>query len=139
MADEEVQRGRPTSYDEMHPGRFLKAGQFKGKKVTLTVSDVETEELEGNKGKQIEGIISFKETPRQWVPNKTNRTCLKELFGPNPQDMIGKQVTLFPAPYEGDVAVRVWGSPELDADRDVVIELPRKRPFKMTMHKTERR
>jgi hypothetical protein len=126
---------KPVDWDELYPGRFLKAGEFKGKKVTLTMASVVLEELVGDKGPQIKGVIGFKETEKQWALNKTNGICLKEMFGKKVQEWVGKRVTLFPDEWDGEACIRVWGSPEIDADREVTISLPRKRPFAKTMHK----
>ena len=63
---------KPVDWDELYPGRFLKAGDFKGKPVTLTISEVRLEELVGDKGPQVKGVISFKQTEKQWALNKTN-------------------------------------------------------------------
>lgn len=125
---------KPVDWDELYPGRFLKAVEFKGKKVTLTMASVVLEELVGDKGPQIKGVIAFKETEKQWALNKTNGICLKEMFGKKVQEWVGRRVTLFPDQWDGEDCIRVWGSPELDADREVTIQLPRKRPFKKTMH-----
>lgn len=126
---------KPVDWDELYPGRFIKAGEFKGKKPTLTITDVKIDELVGDKGPQIKGVISFKETEKQWALNKTNGICLKELFGRKVQEWVGKRVTLFAATWDGEECIRVWGAPHLTEDREVTISLPRKRPFSMTMHK----
>jgi hypothetical protein len=126
----------PVDFDELYPGRFLKASEFKGKQVTLRIAGVQVEELVGDKGPQVKGIVSFERTEKSLCLNKTNGLCLKEMFGKKVQEWIGKRVTLFPALHDGEPCIRVWGSPELDRDRDITIALPRKRPFTMTMHKT---
>lgn len=126
---------KPVDWDELYPGRFIKAGEFKGKKPTLTITDVKVDELIGDKGPQVKGVISFKETEKQWALNKTNGICLKEMFGRKVQEWVGRRVTLFASTWDGEECIRVWGSPELADDREVTIALPRKRPFAMTMHK----
>jgi hypothetical protein len=136
MAEEKRVFKDPVDWDQLYPGRFLKAGEFLGKKPTLTMTAVKLDELEGTKGKQIKGIIHFKEVDKALALNKTNGICIKAMFGKVLKEWIGKRVTLYAAPYEGDEAIRVWGSPDIPADMvDIAIELPRKRPFKMTMHK----
>lgn len=127
---------KPVDWDELYPGRFLKAGDFKGKQVTLTISEVRIEELVGDKGPQIKGVISFEKTEKQWALNKTNGICLKEMFGRQVQEWVGKRVTLFPSQWNGELCIRVYGSPDIPADKEVTIALPRKRPFNMTMHRT---
>ena len=126
-------------FDKLFPNRFLKAGHFEGKDVTLTLADVKVEELEGDKGKEMRGIISFKETPKQLVLNKTNGLCLRGMFGRNTDQWLGKRVTFFPAPIDfgdAEIAIRVRGSPDLAADMDVEIKLARKKPKMMKMAKT---
>jgi hypothetical protein len=128
---------KPVDWDDLYPGRFLKAADFKGKPVTLTISEVKIEELIGEKGPQIKGVISFDKTEKQWALNKTNGLCLKDMFGKKVQQWVGKRVTLFPSQWNGDDCIRVWGSPDIEEEHEVTIALPRKRPFQMTMHKTE--
>src|SRR6185369_2267012 len=56
---------KPKNYDDLYPGRFLKAGNFNGQKVTLTIKDYDLETLEGENGeKKAKAIIHFEETPR---------------------------------------------------------------------------
>ena len=126
---------KPVDWDELYPGRFLKAGDFKGKQVTLTMSEVKIEELVGDKGPQIKGVISFEQTEKQWALNKTNGLCLRAMFGRKVQEWVGKRVTLFPSQWNGEICIRVHGSPDIDKDMEVSIALPRRRPFDMTMHK----
>lgn len=126
----------PVDWDELYPGRFIKASEFKGKQVTLRIATVHIEELIGDKGPQIKGIIAFERTEKVWAINRTNGVCVKMMFGSKVQDWVGKRVTLFPALHDGEPCIRVWGSPDIEKDQEVLVTLPRKRPFMMTMHKT---
>jgi hypothetical protein len=125
----------PVDWDELYPGRFLKAGEFKGQKVTLRIASVRIEELIGDKGPQVKGVIAFEQTEKQWALNKTNGFCLREMFGRKVQEWVGKRVTLFAGMWDGEECIRVWGSPDIANDMEVTVALPRKRPFKMPMHK----
>jgi hypothetical protein len=130
---------RPAkSYDEMRPGRFLKAGLFGGKPVTLTIQAVNLDDLDGEKGRVTEGIVRFNETDKGWVLNSTNKQCMKALFGEAPDAAVGHKVTLYAARTnlsgEDVEAIRVWGTPELERDRVIEIHLPKRKPIKMTMH-----
>ena len=126
---------KPSVYDELYPSRFLKAGLLKGQKVTLTIKDVDLEELEGEGGKkQQKAILSFNERPMQLVMAKTNGICLKYMFGPTLADWIGKRVTLFESQWNSEPCIRIWGSPDIQADMKVTVSLPRRRPFEMVMH-----
>ncbi len=126
---------KPVDWDELYPGRFLKASEFKGKQVTLRIAAVDIEKLVGTKGPQIKGVISFERTEKQWAINKTNGECVKAMFGRNVQNWVGKRVTLFAGIHNDAPCIRVWGSPDIDRDFEVTIQLPRKNPFQMTMHK----
>lgn len=128
---------KPTNFDALYPGRFLKAGLFEGKQVTLTIKDVDLNELEGDDGKKMKAIVSFQETELQLVACKTNGISIKSMFGPSLSDWIGKRVTLFPSTWNGEPAIRVWGSPDIEKDIPISITLPRKKPIPMTMHKVE--
>jgi hypothetical protein len=124
-------------FDQLFPGRFLKAGEFQGRAVTLTITAVALEDLPQEKGgDRAKGIVSFAESKRQLVLNRTNGECIKAMFGRNTDDWIGKRVTLYPAPYEGDIAIRVKGSPDIEKNLTVEIKLPRKRPYNVTLEKT---
>lgn len=129
-------------YSLLFPNRFLKAVEFKGKDVTLTIEKIEIETLEGDKGAKAKGIISFRETKKQLVLNRTNAECLAGMFGRDTDNWLGKRVTLFPAPFADNlglgvtVAIRVRGSPDIPANKQIEVRLPRKRPVKVTMLKT---
>lgn len=136
MNEEVKRRPKPVDFDQLYPGRFLKAGEFDGKKVTLTIADVELEDLVGEDGKpKAKAIVSFKETEKMLVTCKTNGICLREMFGRKVPEWVGKRVTLFPDTWNGEPCIRIWGSPDIVADIDVMVTLPRRRPFKKTMHK----
>jgi hypothetical protein len=126
---------KPTVYDELYPGRFLKAGLLKGQKVTLTIKDVDLEGLEGEDGKQKQkAVLSFEERPMQLVMCKTNGICIKSMFGPTLAEWLGKRVTIFESQWNGEPCIRIWGSPDLQADMKVSVQLPRRRPFDMLLH-----
>ena len=133
---------QPNNFDQLYPGRFLKAGTLDDKKVTLTISAVVHEKLEGEKGAELKAVMSFNQTEMQLVVAKTNALCIKEMFGPILKDWVGKRVTFFeskvenPGPLKGQPCIRVWGSPDLPADTTIQIKLPKKKPTPMVMHKT---
>jgi len=127
------QQPKPVDYDELFPGRFIKAGLFAAKPLTLRLKAIDTEPLPQDDGHdRVRGIISFHGTDKQWVLNSTNGQCLKAMWGKRVQDWIGQSVTLCSeqAPFglETVDAVRVKGSPSLTEPLDVEIRLPRKKP-----------
>ncbi len=128
-------RRKPVDYDELYPGRFLKAGTLgEWEKRALTIVDVDGDDLEGDKGKRFKGIVLFQELPTGLVLNSTNGQCIKAMFGRKLSDWHGKRVALFVGEWAGEPCLRLWGSPDIDADIEVEIKLPRKRPILMTMH-----
>lgn len=125
---------KPVDFDELFPGRFIKAGELGERQVTLKIASVDMEELEGDAGKKIKGIVCFDGTPKQWVLNRTNATCLREMFGRKIPEWVGKRVTLYAGVWNSEPCVRVWGSPDIPEDRNIEVALPRRKPIRMTMH-----
>lgn len=129
-------RPKPVDFDQLYPGRFIKAGELLGKKVTLTITDVDVEDLMGEDNKpKAKATITFRETEKQHVMCKTNGICLKAMFGKKLADWVGKRITIFPDTWNGEPCIRIWGSPDIQQEMDVEIALPRRRPFKKTMHR----
>jgi hypothetical protein len=126
-------------FDKLFPGRFLKAGQFGGRDVTMTIAKIVLEEMDGVKGKETKAIASFRERPLQLVLNKTNALSLKAMFGRETDQWVGKRVTFFPAKIQfedHDIAIRVRGSPDIAANVTFELKLARKKPRSVTLLKT---
>lgn len=127
-------------FDQLFPAKYLKAGEFQGKDVTLTVASVILEELPDNDGKpKQKGVITFKETPKALVLNKTNGLSIRGMFGRDTGAWVGKRITFFPAPIDfgdAEIAIRVRGSPDIAKDMDVEIKLARKKARTVRMKKT---
>ena len=133
---------QPVNYDTLYPSRFLKAGTLLGKHVTLAITKVEHERLEGDKGEEIKAIVHFEKTDMSLVLAKTNGIAIKAMFGPILADWVGKRITLFEGKVEsgsmkGQPCIRIWGSPDIPADTNIQIKLPKKKAFPMTMHKVD--
>lgn len=126
-------------FDQLFPGRFLKAGELQGRDASLTVSAIALEDLPTDQGTKRRGVISFAESPKQWVLNRTNALCLRAMFGRDTDIWIGKKVCIYPAEIkygDSDLAIRVRGSPDIAADMEITIRLSRKRPQQMVLKKT---
>ena len=129
-------------YELLFPGRFLKSVEFKGQDVTLTIASLRLEELEGDSGKKMKAIVSFRETKKEWVMNRTNAECIKAMFGRETNAWIGKRVTLFPDAYTDPftkklgTAIRVKGSPEIRDSVNASFKLGRKGVVTMTLVRT---
>lgn len=138
--DSQAKLPKPVSYEELYPGRFLHAADLRGKIRTLEITSVDIERLEGDKGEQVRGILSFAKTEKQLALNRTNGECIRGMFGRDVQQWVGKRISIFPAKFTGnlpdvDECIRIHGSPDIAADMTVRVVLPRKRPTSMTMHK----
>lgn len=128
---------RGLDYDLLFPGRFIKASEFKGFDVLVTISAIDLEDLPQEKGgERVKGIISFEGKKKKLVLNRTNGESLKAMFGRDTGEWIGKKVTLYPAIWNGDPCIRVRGSPELKANIEFELKLARKRPQKVTLYAT---
>lgn len=123
------------TYDQLFPGRFVKAGEFGGKPVTLTIKDVYLDDLESESGAtERKAIVSFERTARELVLNKTNAQCLVAMWGPDSGEWVGKRVTLTPESdpsglSDSGLCIRVKGSPDIDKTVTATIKLPRRRPI----------
>lgn len=140
-----VELTQPKNFDQLYPGRFLKAGTLDGKKVTLTIANIQHEKLEGEKGQELKAIFSFVGKEMQLVCCKTNALCFKAMFGPILANWKGKKVTLYEGkvevsgPMKGQPCIRVWGSPEIAEDMPVQIKLPKRKAFEVVLHHVESR
>jgi hypothetical protein len=143
QAAEPKRLAKPVDWDELYPGRFLKASDLKGQRVTVTIKSVDLEELEGDGGKIVKGVIGFAGKEKMMALNRTNGLCLRSMFGKKVQAWEGKRVTLIPTETKFGAetvdAIRIYGSPDIPRDIEIELKLPKKRPIKMTMHRTEGR
>jgi len=108
------------SFDQLYPGTYIKAGEFDGKAVTLTITSIKREMLSNGAGGE-EGavIVAFAETEKLFVMNKTNAVSLRAMWGDDSGEWIGHKLTLHPVKDESGLSesgqcIRVKGSPELD-------------------------
>lgn len=116
-------------FDQLFPGRFLKASIFAGHDVTLTIANVRIEDLPSETGgTKVKGILSFEGKKLELVLNRTNGEAIKAMFGRDTGEWIGKRVTFYPATFNGEPCIRVRGSPDLSEPLDYELKLPRKRP-----------
>ena len=76
-------------------------------------------------------IVSFSETEKQFVMNKTNAVCLRAMWGDDSGEWAGHKVTLHPVKDESGLSesglcIRVKGSPELPSPLKFRARLGRK-------------
>lgn len=84
--------------DLMFPSAYLRAADFEGKPVTLTISEVLRDQLRLTTGAKTEKyVLRFKETDKMLVLNKTNAKLIaKHLHEPKAINWPGCRVTLGP-------------------------------------------
>lgn len=115
-------------FEELYPGRFIKGDMFKGKAATLTITDIDREEITDPKGKKsMKVILYFKERDRHLITNKLNCIALMLMFGKNTKDWRGKRVTFYGEKgtwfgKKGE-AVRIYGSPDIAKDIQQSVKL----------------
>ena len=126
------------TFDDLYPGRFLKAGNLQGKHVTLTIAGVDREALVGDDGKeQTKATMQFAETKMGLVLCKTNGICIRAMFGPELAAWKGKRLTLMPDTWNGEPCIRIAGSPDIAADMTVSVQLPRRKASTRRLTKTQ--
>lgn len=82
----------------MFPSDYVAAVEFKGKDWTLTINSVKVEQLVMVGGaKKTKPVISFSETKKKLVLNKTNADSIASMYGAEASKWVGKRITLYPA------------------------------------------
>jgi hypothetical protein len=110
--------------------RFIRPSDLKGRDWTLTIAAFRVETLASKfGGERPRGILAFQGAKKEWVVNRTNSLALEAMWGSESDAWIGRRVTLYPALYEGKPAIRVRGSPDLEAPIDLELRLPKRAPF----------
>lgn len=81
----------------MFPSEYIKAIEFKGRDVTLTIATIVREKVPRQSGSKDECIVvRFKETPKKIILNKTNAASIAALYGPEAEKWAGQRVTFYP-------------------------------------------
>lgn len=134
--------------------QYIAAAELVGKKpMTVTISKVVLEKVESMKVNDDEGggklkdrvVVYFAESKsgRGWLLNRTNCEAIKELWGRETDNWIGKRITLHATNVrvgpKMEPGIRVFGSPELTEPRTFQLKLPRKKPIPVTLVPTGKR
>lgn len=83
---------KDMNLDEIYQSSTIKAQDLNGREVTLTINGFQAVDFDGAK----KLVLSFAETEKTLVCNKTNGTTIGQLYGSNVDSWIGKRITLFP-------------------------------------------
>jgi Flp pilus assembly secretin CpaC len=86
----------------MFPSRYLKAADFEGKPVSLTIAEVFRDNVQmANGSKADRYIVRFRETDKELILNKTNaKAVAKVLAEPKAVHWAGEKIILKPAKCE---------------------------------------
>lgn len=115
-------------YEKLFPGRFIKSADLDKRDVHLEIKGVRSEEIDGKP----KAILSFQETKKELVMNRTNAESIKLMFGRETDDWIGRRITIYPAtiqdPFQGGTtsAIRVRGSPDITKPQTATVQRGRK-------------
>jgi hypothetical protein len=123
---------------EEFPDKYLFAEDLNKKTVTLTIGAINKDTLVTSKGKKSGIILTFVGKKKLLVLNKTNACLISEIFPVTAslREWVGKRITIYPTQCQlgGETVdcIRVWGSPELKADKEVMVKAGLKRvPMKL--------
>lgn len=83
--------------DSAFPGSYLKAADILGKQVRVTIDHVEVEDVGGGDHKP---VAYFQGKERGLVLNKTNANIIKDMYGRETGQWIGKPIILYTAKVE---------------------------------------
>ena len=78
---------------DLYPSRYLKAEDIKGKDRTLTIKGITMEPLGQEKDEK--PVLTFTNSDKQLVLNKTNGLVVASLYGEDTDAWIGKHITIF--------------------------------------------
>jgi hypothetical protein len=128
-------------FEKLLAGKYLKAALLDGRDWTVTIKGIRREELPKEKGEKDETeskwIIYFTDAKLGWVANRTNATCLAQMFGTDTDSWVGKRVTIYPTKTpKGEPCIRVRGSPDLEREVSFEFKLPKQRTQRLTMKRT---
>ena len=67
-------------FDELYPGKFMKAGTFARQMLTCTIKRIYKETMEGEDGGETKVVMVFDEQELPLILAKINAFCIKEMF-----------------------------------------------------------
>ncbi len=84
-----------TSIDQLFPSKWLKSSDLGSSVRTATISRIDFE-LVGNE-KEKKAVVSFQNTTKRLILNRTNAQILANLYGPKVLAWVGKRIILYSA------------------------------------------
>ncbi len=98
--------------DDVFTSKTLKAADLNGKKLKLTISNVEMEKM----GDDMKPVMYFKGKEKGLVLNKTKAAVLSSAFGGETDNWYGKEIAIYPAKvaYNGQMVDSINVEPVLE-------------------------
>ena len=78
---------------DVFPSKYLKAEDLEGANVTVTIEEVNREEVGPKKESKL--VISFVNARKKMVLNKTNAATIAKLYGEETDEWLGKRIILY--------------------------------------------
>lgn len=81
----------------LFPSEFLAAPDLQGRDVVVEIATVKADNLMmagGAKARRL--VMTFKDKAKKFVVNVTNQRTIKDLYGPEILEWVGKRITLYP-------------------------------------------
>ena len=82
--------------DDAFPSAYLKHADVTDRTLRLTITGYAMEDVGQGADKETKPVLSFRETPKRLVLNKTNAIAIAEVYGKDLDDWIGKPIVLYP-------------------------------------------
>jgi hypothetical protein len=79
--------------DQLFPSRWLKSSDIGSNPRTATITKIDFEEVGQDRDRK--AILSFENTTKRMILNRTNAQILANLYGKEVQNWIGKRITLY--------------------------------------------
>ena len=79
--------------NEVFPSKYLKAADLQGRQVTVKIRSAEQEVM----GDDRKLVVYFEGKEKGFVCNKTNANNIAALYGPDTDNWVGSEITLFEA------------------------------------------
>jgi hypothetical protein len=90
------------------PSNFVKASDF-DEDTTYTIKGVTIETVGQGKDAEDKPVVSFRETDKTFILNKTNSNTIAGLYGNETDQWVGKQIVLYPTEveYQGKMTLSI--------------------------------
>jgi hypothetical protein len=82
--------------NEFFESKYVSNPNLKGRPVTVTISAVQVETLQNGNTTEKKGVVYFSDASKGLVLNRVNCDVISAAFGPETNNWIGRQITLYP-------------------------------------------